>query len=142
MKLEVWQKSVTLYQLIWKTLSDIKDLDFKSRSQLVDSVQSISSNIAEGYSRRSINEYLQHLYIALGSLSETLTRIIGLKSINKITKESFGLIDSLHFEIENKMLNLIRSLEKKREQNTWQNRILEESANYGTKKSLKQKKSS
>ncbi|NIV10188.1 MAG: four helix bundle protein, partial [Aliifodinibius sp.] len=66
-----------LYELVWKALQDIKDLDYKTRSQLVDSVQSISANIAEGYSRRSINEYLQYLYIALGSLSETLTRVIG-----------------------------------------------------------------
>ncbi len=141
MKLEVWQKALKLYQLVWGILKNVPNLDFKLRSQLADCIQSISANIAEGYSRRSINEYLQHLYIALGSLSETLTRIIGLKITGIITEEKFNDIDALHFEIENKMLNLIRSLERKREQNNWQNRISEELANYGIKESPKDKKS-
>ncbi len=91
MKLEVWQKAIDLYKLIWKTVYlDVK-LDFKLRSQIADAAQSVSSSIAEGYSRRSIHEYLQHLYISLGSLSETLTRSIGLKATDQITEGKFNL---------------------------------------------------
>ncbi|NIV15863.1 MAG: four helix bundle protein [Aliifodinibius sp.] len=140
MKLEVWQKSLMLYQMVCGTLKDVRNLDFKSRSQLVDCLQSISANIAEGYSRRSINEYLQHLYIAMGSLSEALTRIIELKIAGILTYEKFDEIDVLHYEIENKMINLIRSLEKKREENNWQNRISEGLADYETKELPKHKK--
>lgn len=140
MKLEVWQGSLMLYQLVWTILKDVPQIDFRSRSQLLDCLQSVSANIAEGYSRRSINEYLQHLYIALGSLSEALTRIIGLKMTGIITQKRFKEIDVLHYEIENKMLNLIRTLEKKREGNDWQNRISEELAEYRAPISPKNKK--
>lgn len=60
MKLDVWQKSIELSQLVWGTVLKAK-LDFKLRSQIADAAQSVSANIAEGYSRRSIKEYIQFL---------------------------------------------------------------------------------
>lgn len=129
MNLDVWQLAMQLYKLVWQIVKDLK-INFKLRVQIIDAAQSVSSNIAEGYSRRSINEYMQHLYIALGSLSETLTRIIGLKETNQITDEQFERIDILHYEIENKLIRLIESLEKKKNDGTWINRISEEFTEY------------
>ena len=129
MKLEVWQKAIELYRLVWQIINDAK-IDYKLRSQLADAAQSVSSNIAEGYSRRSLNEYIQFLYISLASLSETLTRSIGLKSTNQITESQFQQIDKLHYEVENKLLRLIESLEKKKDDGTWINRISEDLAEY------------
>jgi hypothetical protein len=58
MKLGAWHKAIELFKLTWKiTFVDCK-IDFKLRSQIADSAQSVSANIAEGYSRRSINEYI------------------------------------------------------------------------------------
>jgi four helix bundle protein len=118
MKLEVWQKSIELYRIIWKIIYEDLKLDFKLRSQLADATQSFSANIAEGYSRRSIKEYIQFLYISLSCLSDALTRIIGLKVTNQITEEQFKSMDSLHYEIENKLLRLVESLERKRDDGT------------------------
>lgn len=129
MKLDVWQLAMQLYKLVWEVVKDMK-IDFKLRAQIVDAAQSASSNIAEGYSRRSINEYIQHLYIALGSLSETLTRIIGLREINQISEGQFESIDVLHYEVENKLLRLIESLERKKDDGTWINRISEDITTY------------
>ncbi len=78
MRLEVWNEAIGLFDLVHKTLVQIEKVDLKLRSQILDSTQSISSNIAEGYCRRSLNEYLQFLNIALGSSGETMTRVIGL----------------------------------------------------------------
>jgi len=100
MKLEVWHKAMELFKLVWKVVYQDNKIDFKLRAQIADAPQSVSSNIAEGYSRRSINEYLQFLYIALSSLSETLTRAIGLKETEQITQDEFKEIDSLHYEVE------------------------------------------
>ena len=77
MKLEVWQRAIELHKLVSETIESAS-VDYKSKSQILDAAESVSSNISEGYSRRSIKEYLQFLYISLGSLSETLTRSIGL----------------------------------------------------------------
>jgi len=129
MKLDVWQEAIELNKDVWKVVVDAK-VDFKLRSQIADAAQSVSSNIAEGYSRRSIKEYIQFLYIALASLSETITRLIGLKSTNQISDVQFQQIDSLHYEVENKLLGLVKSLEKKKDDGTWLNRISEDGVEY------------
>lgn len=123
MKLEVWQKAVELHELVVKMVHSESRIDFKLRAQIVDSIQSVSSNIAEGYSRRSIKEYIQFLYISLSSMSETLTRTIGFKEVGHITEKQFEEIDILHYEIENKLLRLIQSLEKKKHEGSWIDRI-------------------
>ena len=130
LKLDVWQKAMELSKLIWKTVYSEAKIDFKLRSQIADSSQSVSSNIAEGYSRRSIHEYIQFLYISLASLSETLTRTIGLKVTGQISESQFQEIDTLHYEVENKLLRLIESLEKKRDNEDWVNRISENEGKY------------
>jgi hypothetical protein len=55
----------------------------------------------------------------LASLSETLTRAIGLKETAQISDAQFKQIDALHYEAENKLINLIASLEVKRAEGTW-----------------------
>ena len=117
MKLEAWQRGMDLFELMFKTTGDVPD--FKLRSQVRDSAQSVSANIAEGYGRRTLPEYIQFLYFAKGSLAETLTRSIGLHNVGLLTAPQFESIDALHFEVENKLLGLIRSLEAKRTDETW-----------------------
>jgi len=130
LKLDVWQKAMELSKLIWKTVYLEAKIDFKLRAQIADSSQSVSSNIAEGYSRRSIHEYIQFLYISLASLSETLTRAIGLKVTGQISEPQFQQIDAVHYEVENKLLRLIESLEKKRDTGTWINHISDGKVEY------------
>ncbi|MFQ5629824.1 MAG: four helix bundle protein [bacterium] len=89
--------------------------------------------MAEGYCRRSINEYIQYLYIAAGSLGETLSRIISLQAADQITKDQFERIDILHYEVENKLLHLIESLEEKREKGEWITRVSDDFGEYFTK---------
>lgn len=98
MKLEVWNDAVNLFELVYNNFSTIH-IDLKSRSQIIDSAQSVSANIAEGYCRRSINEYLYFLNVALGSLGELMTRLIGLHSVNIINNEQFYNIDEFHYKV-------------------------------------------
>ena len=123
MKLDVWNDAINLLQLVNNILLKIDRLDFKLKAQILDAAQSISSNIAEGYCRRSINEYLQFLSISLGSSGELMTRIIGLKCIKQINEETFEELDKLHYSVENKLLNLIKSLQLKRKEGTWDQEI-------------------
>ncbi len=123
MKLKVWQEGILLFKLINKIVGEIPKLDFKLRAQILDATQSISSNIAEGYCRKSINEYLYYLNVALGSCGELLTRTIGLKVIDLISTENFEEIDKLHYAVENKLLSLIKALKSKRIEGTWDQKI-------------------
>jgi four helix bundle protein len=117
MKLEVWQRGMDLFELVFKETRGVTD--FRLRSQATDAAQSVSANITEGYCRRSLPEYLQFLYVAKGSLGECLTRSIGLRRVDLLTAQQFEAIDILHYEVENKLLGLIRSLEAKRSDATW-----------------------
>ena len=130
MKLEVWQEGMALLVLTHEILNKIDKIDFKLRGQLLDAVQSVSGNIAEGYCRKSVNEYLYFLNVALGSLGEALTRLIGLRVIHPITDEEFERFDKLHYSIENKMLALIKSLQSKKADNTWNQTLHEPETNY------------
>src|SRR5713226_3275485 len=106
MKLEAWQRGMDLFDMVFKAASGVPD--FKLRSQVSDAAPSVSANIAEGYGRRTLPEYLQFLYIAKGSLGECLTRIVGFRSVGLITVGEFEAMDVLHYEVENKLLALIR----------------------------------
>jgi len=130
MKLEVWSIAIDLFKFTYKLINSISSLDFKLKSQIVDSAQSTSSNIAEGYGRKSINEYLYFLNISLGSSAELLTRIIGLKEIELIELNDFEDFDKKHYEVENKLLALIKSFQPKQQDGTWDNQIHEQGIEY------------
>lgn len=132
MKLIVWQKAMDLFELVWKIAVIETKIDFKLRSQLVDAAQSISANISEGYGRRSVTEYIQFLYYSLGSMGETMTRVIGLRQTGQISEERFADVDALHYEVENRLLRLIEKLESKRDDADWTNRIAEDPEEYIT----------
>ena len=125
MKLVVWHKAMELFELAWNVAYEAR-IDFKLRSQSADAVQSISANIAEGYGRRSINEFIQFLYIALGSLAEAMTRAIGLLRTNQTAADRFEQFDVLHYEIENRSRRLVEKLEQKRDAREWTTGIAEE----------------
>jgi four helix bundle protein len=130
MNLIVWQKAVKLLELVWTIVFTENKIDFKLRSQLADAAQSVSANISEGYGRRPINEYIQFLYYALGSMAETMTRAIGLKQTKQIRDARFQDVDVLHYEVENRLLRLIEKLEQKREDEDWIARIAEDPEEY------------
>ncbi len=60
---------------------------------------SVSMNIAEGKGRRSKKEFIQYLYIARGSLYETVTLAILFEKRNWISKEELEKLESEAFEI-------------------------------------------
>ncbi|MFZ0917246.1 MAG: four helix bundle protein [Candidatus Udaeobacter sp.] len=136
MKLIVWQKSIELFDLVRATVFTENKIDFKPRSQVADAAQSVYANVSEGYGRRSLNEYIQFLYYALGSLAETMTRAIGLKQTSQITEAHFHDVDVLHYEVENRLLRLIDKLEQKRGDEDWIALIAEDSEEYVTTPSL------
>lgn len=111
MKLEVWHKAMDLFELAFQL--GVQVSDFKLKSQFTDAAQSVSANISEGYGRKTLPEYIYFLNIAKGSLAEALTRAIGLYRVKIFAQNQFETFDILHYEVENKLLALIESLESK-----------------------------
>ena len=72
----IWQKAVEFAKEIY-LITEKKGLknDFGLKSQMRDSAVSISSNIAEGFERRSRKEYLNFLNFAKGSAGEIRSQL-------------------------------------------------------------------
>ena len=91
--LDVWKRGMSLVEQIYtETKKFPKEEIYGLTSQLRRASVSFPSNIAEGAARSSVKEYIQFLYIAVGSLSEIETQIIiadrlGYLSRNKILEE-------------------------------------------------------
>ncbi len=83
--LDVWKKSIDLVDKVYSlTRSFPKDEVYCLTNQMRRSAISIPSNISEGAARNSHKEFIQFLYIALGSLSELETQMIIAKKQNYI----------------------------------------------------------
>jgi four helix bundle protein len=79
--LEIWKRGIELVEKIYKLSSTFpKEESYGIISQMRRSVVSYPTNIAEGAARFSKKEFIQFVYISLGTLSEleTLT-IISLR---------------------------------------------------------------
>jgi four helix bundle protein len=72
----IWQKAIEFAKEIY-LITEKKGLknDFGLKNQMRDSAVSISSNIAEGFERRSRKEYLNFLNIAKGSAGEIRSQL-------------------------------------------------------------------
>jgi four helix bundle protein len=132
-KLRVLKDAIFLYVLAYKIFSKFPFEIKKVAANSIDAAHSISRNISEGYCRRSLKEYLNHLNIALGSCGEFHSCYESFKQANQITDNEYEQLDQLHYKVENALLKLIESLQKKQKNQIWED-------NFQTKyKNLSQK---
>ncbi|MHB8904643.1 MAG: four helix bundle protein [Melioribacteraceae bacterium] len=109
-KLEIWKKAVEVYRFVHDTLSKNRDIPLKIKSQVEDSAFSISSNIAEGYSRRTLKETLRFYEIALASSAENYSQIFTLFNAEQISEIFFKEYDSKMYELENGIIKMNKNL--------------------------------
>jgi four helix bundle protein len=122
-KLRVWQDAISLYVLAYKLFSKFPFELKKVAANCIDAAHSISRNISEGYCRRSLKEYLNHLNIALGSCGEFHSCYESFKQAGQIKDDEYEQLDQLHYKVENALLKLIESLQKKQKDNQWEDTL-------------------
>jgi len=122
-RLRVWQDAVSLYILACRILSSFPFELKKVAANTIDAAHSISRNISEGYCRRSLKEYLNHLNIALGSCGEFHSCYESFKQAGQITEEEYERLDQLHYKVENSLLKLIESLQRKQKDKEWEDNL-------------------
>jgi four helix bundle protein len=107
--LNVWQNAMNLVEDVYKiTANFLKEEKYGLISQIRRCSVSIPSNISEGFMRKSTKEYIQFIYISLGSLGELDTQMeiaVRLKFMESqkefneklllIRKQLYGLVKSL-----------------------------------------------
>ena len=119
-KLRVWQDAISLYVLAYKMFSGFPFELKKVAANSIDTAHSISRNISEGYCRRSLKEYLNYLNIALGSCGEFHSCYESFRQADQITGDQYEQLDKMHYKVENELLKLIESLQKKKKDQVWQ----------------------
>ena len=132
-QLRVWEDAVALYVMTCRIFRSFLFELKKIASQQIASTDSVHRNIAEGYCRRSIREYLSFLNFSLGSLGESVSGLIAYHRANQITEESFTEMNALAYKLENGLLKLVESLERKKEAGDWIDHLVlkESNAIYG-----------
>ena len=114
-ELKVWQKSYKLCTEVYKTTKKFPNEEkFSLTSQMRRAAISVPSNIAEGYGRRTIPDYVRCLYIAYGSNCELETQILLSGDLNYLNEENKSLLLEKNKEVERMLMALIKSLENKK----------------------------
>ena len=71
---------------------------------------SITSNIAEGFSRNSSKEKIQFYYISLGSTTELQNQLLLVRDIGYLGKEMFVVLAEQSVKVSKLVNGLIKSL--------------------------------
>jgi len=106
--LDVWKEGIELVVKIYEIVQKFpREEKYGLVEQIKRSAISIPSNIAEGAARNSKKEFLQFLYVSLGSISELETQLIIADRLGFLNnKEVFSLIEKQR----SKLLGLIKYL--------------------------------
>ena len=132
-QLRVWRDAVEFYKLSCVVYRRFPYELKRVASQAIASSDSVHRNIAEGYCGRSIREYLNFLNIALGSLGENVSGLEAYRCAGQISEDDFEVLNKLAYKLENGLLKLVESLERKEIAGDWIDRLIVEESNetYG-----------
>ena len=112
--LEAWKESMDLVEDVYKITKSLPAEElYGLRSQIRRAAVSIPSNVAEGHGRKGTGEYLHHLSIAKGSLTELETQLILCVRLKYFSRESLKPVWQQAQLVGKLLTGLIRSLTKK-----------------------------
>jgi four helix bundle protein len=84
-ELDVWNESMALARELYKLCTGFpKEEIYGLTAQIKRAAISVPSNIAEGAARNGDKEFIQFLYISLGSLAELETQLLLAKDFGMI----------------------------------------------------------
>jgi len=110
-KLEVWQKAIQFADLVYRLTKTFPDDErFGLTSQMRRAAVSISSNIAEGTSRHSRDDYARFLEIAAGSVFEVVSQSFISRNLGLVNEDDFRALYSAAEEQSRMLSGLRRSL--------------------------------
>jgi four helix bundle protein len=108
----VWQKAIDFAEAVIKTIDEFETprKHYRIIEQLESAAISVSSNIAEGKGRFSKKEFIHYLYIARGSLFETVSLLILINRLAWISAGKLVELKLLGEEIAKMLNSLIKSI--------------------------------
>ena len=113
-ELFVWQKSMELVTSVYKESSNFpKEEIYGLISQIRRCAVSIPSNIAEGFGRKSQQDFIRFLKISMGSLFELQTQLRIAKNLEYLEVDKFNTVFEETREIERMLSAFIQSITDK-----------------------------
>lgn len=111
----VWQKGMDIAEEVYRCTNFFPDHEqYGLKSQVRRCVVSIPANIAEGYGRQSLVDYIRFLKISRGSLFELQTHLELAKRFGYINEIDFQELLFKSNEIGKMLNSLIKKLEAKK----------------------------
>ena len=108
--LEAWQEAHKLVLMIYKYSEKFPRKEiFVLVSQMRRSAISVSSNIAEGFSRSTVKDKCQFYTIALSSLIELQNQLIVARDVGYLLKNDFMIIAKQTISVA-KLINGLRKI--------------------------------
>lgn len=113
-QLNAWKESHKLVLQVYKTTDKFPPKEkFVLVSQMNRCVISVSSNIAEGFTRQGKKEKIQFYYMAKASLTELENQIIIAKDLGYLSQEHFQSITAQSEVVGRLLTGLIRSIKSR-----------------------------
>ena len=107
----VWQKSMKLVTSVYELTKQFPATElYGLASQIQRAAVSIPSNIAEGYGRKSNQDFARFLQIAKGSLFELQTQLEIANNLNYLNQDQLSLFGQSTLEIEKMPGSLISKI--------------------------------
>src|SRR5436190_12153990 len=111
--IEGWKKGRELRQLVYGfTRRGEFAKDFSLKDQIRRAVQSVTSNIAEGFERGGNREFIQFLSDAKGSCGEVRDQLYTALDENYITQQHFNELYDLTLEISRLISGFLKYLQQ------------------------------
>lgn len=108
--LDAWREAHKLVIAIYKITKNFpKEEVFGLTNQMRRAVISITSNIAEGFSRQSYKDKIQFYSVALGSLTELQSQAIAAKDIGFMNQNDFAKVMDQSVTVHKILSGLIKS---------------------------------
>lgn len=110
----VWEKAIEFADFAISLSENLNTpkKHFRMVEQFESACTSVAMNIAEGKGRNSKKEFVQFLYIARGSLYETVTLAIIFSKRAWISEEDLDKLENDAIEIASMLKGLINAIEK------------------------------
>ncbi|MBR6377445.1 MAG: four helix bundle protein [Oscillospiraceae bacterium] len=110
--LAVWQRARELVQELYRLTEGLpREELFGLSAQIRRAAVSIPTNIAEGYGRQSLIDYIRFLKVARGSCYELETQLILCSDLGYLSEDETQTAFSLLKQTQKFLFSLIKSLE-------------------------------
>ncbi|MBI2613601.1 MAG: four helix bundle protein [Candidatus Levybacteria bacterium] len=106
-----WQEGHKLVLFIYKIVAAFTRTEYSLVDQMKRCAASITSNIAEGFSRKSKKEKMQFYYMALGSTTELQNQLVISRDLRFLSVKDFDALAQQAIRLHKLINGLIKSSE-------------------------------